>query len=471
VPIRATYDFILDADDVIRISRGNWVANKTGTDLSKCSVCIVDDDKTSLPILRSCLQDLGVSQVVECDDGDKGWEKIRTGNFSIIIMEWNLSKTSGIALFNRIRRSERTALTPVLVITSNLNKQDFALLSEYPCSVFAAKPVSRPEFDNQVNAVMDEFESYRTNLELIENLLDSIKYDAAAAEKMMDKLWGKLPNPLPVAIMAAKLLRENMVLDVAERVLRKCMEYSHKMIPIVTELGKVLHLQGKLQEATRVLHHAQNFSPRSVDRLMLLGEIHLQQTEPEKAREYFASVMEIDPRDRKARHGELTATNLSEHIAGAGRSDKLTGSFASMLNILAINLVRNKRHADGIKQYEAAMSFAANDSIAAKVAFNIGMGFMRWSKHEKAMTWFQKAASVDGPCAAKARKYIEEIERKNGKMHLKFEPLVIGDDKNQETAEVAIEDGVTKIFDKNAKGKLVTGDVEIDSEGVDEIAV
>ncbi len=447
------------------------MATKTGSDLSKCSVCIVDDDKTSLPILRACLKELGVTEVVECDDGDKGWEKIRTGNFSIVIMEWNLAKTSGIALFNRIRRSERTALTPVFVITSNLNKQDFALLSEFPCSVFAGKPVSRPEFDNQVKAVMEEFDSYRTNLELIENLLDSIKYDPVASEKIMDKLWGKLPNPVPVAIMAAKLMRENSLLDLAERVLRNCLERSHKMIPIVTELGKVLHLQGKLQEATRVLHHAQSFSPRSVDRLMLLGEIHLQQTEPEKAREYFASIMEIDPRDKKARLGEMTATNLAEHISGSGRSDKLTGSFASMLNILAINLVRNKRHADGIKQYEAAMSFASNDSIAAKVAFNIGMGFLRWSKPEKAMTWFLKAASVDGPCAAKARKYIEEIERKSAKLHIKYEPLVIGDDKNQETAEVAIEDGVTKVVDGKSKGKLVTGDVEIDDAGVDEIAV
>jgi DNA-binding response OmpR family regulator/Tfp pilus assembly protein PilF len=382
--------------------------------LSDISVAIIDGDAVSAGLIDAALKEMGVRIVERFSDGASGWEAVRKGDFHLIILDWVVEQVSGLALFNRMRRSEKLSLTPVIVTTSALNKHDFALLGEYPCSVLVSKPLARSELVNSVKSIMNEYNSYRTNYELIDNLMNLIKYDGSNAEALFDKLWTRLPNPIPVAILAARMLRERNILDVAENILRKILEFNHKMIPIISELGKVLHMQGKLTEATRVLNHAQSFSPKNVERLLLLGEIHLQQTEPDSARQFFKAVMEIDPRDRKAYHGQVLAQSLSEHVAGNGGGEKLAQSFAGLLNILGITQIKNRKHANGIRQYEAAMSFVHSDGEAARLCFNIGLGYMRWGKPERALNWFTKCAMVDGPCLPRAQKYISEIEKKYG---------------------------------------------------------
>ncbi len=383
--------------------------------MTEISVAIIDGDAVSAGLIDSALKDMGVRVVERFTDGAAGWEAVRKGDFHLIILDWVVEEVSGLALFNRMRRSEKLALTPVIVTTSALNKHDFALLGEYPCSQLVSKPLARSELTNAVKSIMSEYNSYRTNYELIDNLMSLIKYDGSNAEALFDKLWTRLPNPIPVAIMAARMLRERNIFDVAENILRKILEFNHKMIPIISELGKVLHMQGKLAEATRVLNHAQSFSPKNVERLLLLGEIHLQQTDPDTARQYFKAVMEIDPRDRKAYHGQILAQNLSEHVASNGGGEKLSQSFAGLLNILGITQIKNRKHAEGIRQYEAAMSFVHSDGEAARLCFNIGLGYMRWGKPDRALTWFNKCVMVDGPCQTRAQSYISEIEKKHGR--------------------------------------------------------
>jgi tetratricopeptide (TPR) repeat protein len=390
---------------------GGALPNKS-LNFSDLSVAIIDGDVMSAGLLDNFVKELGVRSVARYTNGNDGWEGVRKGEHHLVILDWVVEEVSGIALFNRLRRAERTALTPVIVTTSALNKHDFALLSEYPCAMLVAKPLSRSEFENSFKGIMSEYASYRTHYELIDNLMNAIHYDGSNAEAIFAKLWTRLPNPIPVAIMGARMLRERGILDVAERMLRKALEFNHKMIPIISELGKVLHKQGKLAEATRVLNHAQSFSPKNVERLLLLGEIHLQQTEPDKAREYFRAVMEIDPRDKRAANGMTVASNIAEHVTGQGRGERISHSFASLMNILAINLVRNRRHADGIKQYEAALSFVHSDSEAARICFNLGLGYLRWGKPDGALEWFAKCAKVPGPCHERAVRYVSDIERK-----------------------------------------------------------
>ncbi|MGK3946381.1 hypothetical protein ABK046_49505, partial [Streptomyces caeruleatus] len=78
-----------------------------------------------------------------------------------------------------------------------------------------------------------------------------------------------------------------------------------------------------------------------------------------------------------ANAGVTIANNLAEHLADKGQSQSVTAKFASSLNIIGITFVRNKMASRGIEQYRAAMCFVHDESVLAKVHFNLGMAYLR----------------------------------------------------------------------------------------------
>jgi tetratricopeptide (TPR) repeat protein len=409
------------------------------------TVALIDSDPLSRELLRSYLIDIGVGNVTEFDFVEAAWEALDQGNVHAVVMDWKLRGFNGAGLYNRIRRHQSISLLPVVVATASIDETDFSLLGEYPCTVLVPKPLNRQEFASKFQAVCQEHLVYQSQSEMIQNLLSAIRHGDEDPERIIQTLWKKLSNPIPVCLMAARLLRERKKYDAAERLLRKLLELNYRMIPITAELGKVLFQQGRLRDAVRVLMHAQNFSPKNIERLLLIGEIHLRSSDPERARAFFNDALEIDPDEAKAKSGQIICQNFTDYIRAGGSGTRLPTTFASALNIIAISLVHKHRHNDGIKQYESALLFVQSQQDIAKLTINRGLAFLRWGKYGRAIESFQNTLQVDKRLSEKANRLISFAQ---GKLRAKNAPSPL--DETESISDVSDEDIV--IAEANEEG-------------------
>ncbi len=372
------------------------------------SALVVDDDEVSLNLIASHLKRMGVTDLVLLQDGEASWEALQKRKFDLIVLDWKLPKLSGLALFNRIRRRRDHRTTPLLVVSGLLEKHDFKLLQEFPCTGLMEKPFTMVLFQNRVEELMKESMWYGQNETLINTLLDAVQHDGKKAETLLKQILKKAPNPIPLALIAARRLNKDRMLKHAQVILEGVLKIDENSIIAMNELGKTLHLLGRHKQALDVLRQANRLSSQNLQRLCLTGEVELNLKDPESARAYFEKALEFDPEDQKAKSGMIVSGNLKEMLE-APEPMQVPHSFASILNTMGIAMVRNQNFAKGIEQYRSALAFLHNQSDVGRVAFNLGLGYLRWGKPHEALPWFQKSEALVPKGFGKSSTYIRQL--------------------------------------------------------------
>jgi two-component system response regulator len=64
----------------------------------------------------------------------------------VVILDLNLPKVAGIEVLKRIRAAPRTALLPVVVLTTSVDEQDVLKGYSNGCNAYVRKPVSYDDF-------------------------------------------------------------------------------------------------------------------------------------------------------------------------------------------------------------------------------------------------------------------------------------------------------------------------------------
>lgn len=369
---------------------------------------VVDDDEVSLNLIASHLKRMGVEELVLLQDGEAAWNALQKRKFDLIVLDWKLPKLSGLALFNRIRRRRDHRTTPLLVVSGLLEKHDFKLLQEFPCTGLMEKPFTMVLFQNRVEEFLKEAVWYVQNETLVNTLLDAVKHDGKKAEQLLKQILKNAPNPIPLALIAARRLNEDRMLKQAQTILEGVLKIDQNSIIAMNELGKTLHLLGRHKQALEVLRRANRLSPTNLQRLCLTGEVELNLRDPESARAYFEKALEFDPEDQKAKSGMVVSGNLKEMLE-APDAMQVPHSFASILNTMGIALVRNQNFAKGIEQYRSAMAFLHNETDVGRVAFNLGLGYLRWGRPHEALPWFQKSEALVPGGFGKSSTYVRQL--------------------------------------------------------------
>ena len=65
---------------------------------------------------------------------------------AVILLDINLPKISGLAVLRRIREDERTALTPVIMLTTSKEEQDLVTSYRNGANSYIRKPVDFSQF-------------------------------------------------------------------------------------------------------------------------------------------------------------------------------------------------------------------------------------------------------------------------------------------------------------------------------------
>ncbi len=108
-------------------------------------ILVVDDQPSMRAHTIKILRDMGYTLIAEADDGDVAFEKIKKSipPFDLVITDLHMPKTSGIELAKLIRANQEFQQTPILLSTTEAQKDIVVQAIKSGADGYIIKPVQK----------------------------------------------------------------------------------------------------------------------------------------------------------------------------------------------------------------------------------------------------------------------------------------------------------------------------------------
>ena len=120
----------------------------------KKTVLVVEDNERNRKLLRTILRHRGF-EVVECDDGEPALELAARHAPSLILMDIELPKVSGIEALRRLRADARTAAIPVVAVTASVTSSERERVVAAGFSGYISKPIDVEAFGAMIDRLVN----------------------------------------------------------------------------------------------------------------------------------------------------------------------------------------------------------------------------------------------------------------------------------------------------------------------------
>jgi two-component system, chemotaxis family, chemotaxis protein CheY len=115
---------------------------------------VVDDFATMRRIVRNLLAELGFRQVEEASDGRMALEMLRQGGYDFVISDINMPRLGGYELLQQIRADASMQSLPVLLVTSEANKDDVLQAIRLGANGTILKPLTKSSLEEKVRNIL-----------------------------------------------------------------------------------------------------------------------------------------------------------------------------------------------------------------------------------------------------------------------------------------------------------------------------
>ena len=206
------------------------------------------------------------------EDGQTGWNLLATGTYDVLVLRWELAQLNGLALYNRIRVTERLRYMPVVVLSSKVQAQDFRLLDEDLAVSLLPLPIGDKALNGALSKVVSNAALSR---EFINDLMVLVREIQSLSSVNKDDLSPKGRDYDELVTNALKIVGDRFLdeanFEAAEWSYSAAWRLGDRRLSLVTGYGKACMYLGKVDEAMRLISVADALAPRSVERLCLLG--------------------------------------------------------------------------------------------------------------------------------------------------------------------------------------------------------
>jgi two-component system chemotaxis response regulator CheY len=101
---------------------------------------IVDDQQTIRSLVRSGLQQLGITNTREAADGEDGLRALLARPSHLVICDYNMPKLDGLGLLRAIRSHEPIRNTAFIMLTGRADKDLVQRAAQYGVNNYLVKP-------------------------------------------------------------------------------------------------------------------------------------------------------------------------------------------------------------------------------------------------------------------------------------------------------------------------------------------
>lgn len=121
------------------------------------AILIVDDYKTMLRIIRNLLRQLGFSNVDEASDGATALQKLRRGEFGLVISDWNMEPMTGLQLLKEVRDDAKLKSLPFIMVTAESKTENVIAAKKAGVNNYIVKPFNAATLKQKMTAVIGDF--------------------------------------------------------------------------------------------------------------------------------------------------------------------------------------------------------------------------------------------------------------------------------------------------------------------------
>lgn len=116
-------------------------------------ILLIEDDAASRDILSFFLQELGVSDVTEQDNGVEALRFIRDNPSwrGVVLCDWNMPKMSGAAFYREIKKIHPDI--PFIMVTGRNDEDSVHFAKDHGVYAYLLKPVALDELARKVHRV------------------------------------------------------------------------------------------------------------------------------------------------------------------------------------------------------------------------------------------------------------------------------------------------------------------------------
>ena len=113
---------------------------RSGIDLETIEVLIVDDSRSARVFMRRVLENIGIRNFTEAENGKEAVEIIHSHAFDLIITDYHMPEMDGKELTEHIRTQSWQSNVPILMVSSDTNESRLAAVAQAGVSGICDKP-------------------------------------------------------------------------------------------------------------------------------------------------------------------------------------------------------------------------------------------------------------------------------------------------------------------------------------------
>ncbi len=118
------------------------------------NILVVDDMASMRRIVKNSLKKMGLTNVVEAEDGINALSEIENNTFQLIISDWNMPNMTGIELLKKIREMDNYREIPFLMVTAEGQKQNVIEAVQAGVSHYVVKPFTPDQLEEKLKAIL-----------------------------------------------------------------------------------------------------------------------------------------------------------------------------------------------------------------------------------------------------------------------------------------------------------------------------
>jgi two-component system chemotaxis response regulator CheY len=118
-------------------------------------ILVVDDFSTMRRIVKNLLRDLGLTNVVEADDGNTAFPILKEGGIDFLITDWNMPGMEGIDLVKAVRANDKMKSMPILMVTAEAKREQIILAVKAGVNGYIVKPFTAATLKEKIDKIFE----------------------------------------------------------------------------------------------------------------------------------------------------------------------------------------------------------------------------------------------------------------------------------------------------------------------------
>lgn len=120
---------------------------------SSIKVLVVDDQLTMRTLIRSSLQQLGFTDIVDAVDGEDGFKSLLQRPAHLVLSDYNMPKLDGLGLLRAIRGHEPLRKTAFIMLTGRADTELVKRAVQFGVNNYIAKPFTAASLKEKIEQV------------------------------------------------------------------------------------------------------------------------------------------------------------------------------------------------------------------------------------------------------------------------------------------------------------------------------